>query len=221
MVERTEIRVPDIEPARRGRGRPPKGARESILAAAMELIGEQGLARLTTREVARRAGTSEASVFYHYRDKVGLLQAVIQTGLEPLKAFDREVLAGRAGRPLADTLLQIATGLESFFDRALPTMEAVQADTALRTEFADRLIEQNLGPHRGVRFLSDHLTGMIDAGTVRAGVDTPAAALLLVGACFLRSWLRHLTGEDPDQTLPTLHDTARALAELLTPTDTS
>jgi AcrR family transcriptional regulator len=209
--------VPDSETIRRGRGRPPQGAREAILAAALEVIGEQGLARLTTREVARRAGVSEASVFYHYRDKVGLIQAVTLAGLQPLKALDLDLTAGPADRSLADTLLQIGTALESFFDRALPVLEMVQADAAIRAEFAGRLNERDLGPHRGVGFVSEYLTGMVDLGHVRPGADTDAAALLLVGACFLRSWLRHLTGPQRDQTLPGLDDTARALAHLLAP----
>jgi AcrR family transcriptional regulator len=211
-----EAAVPEVEPAKRGPGRPATGVREAILAAALELIGELGLARLTTREVARRAGVSEASVFYHYRDKIGLIQAVTLAGLEPLKALDQRALAGR-DRPLDETLRQIATALESFFDNALPILETVQADTALRADFASRLQERNLGPHRGVRLLTEYLAGMTELGLVRPDVDLEAAALLLVGACFLRSWLRHLTGGQGRQTLPGLDDTVGALARLLTP----
>lgn len=215
--------MPETEWARRGRGRPPRGAREAILSAALELIGEQGLARLTTREVARRAGVSEASVFYHYRDKVGLLQAVTLTALEPVRsldlALDLDPAARRSGRSLGETLLRIGTALESFFDGALPVLEMVQADPGIRTEFAQRLSKGNYGPHRGVGFVSEHLRGMVDLGRVRPGVDTDAAAMLLVGACFLRAWLRHLAGPDRVETLPRLEDTTAALAALLAPAD--
>jgi AcrR family transcriptional regulator len=211
--------VPDTEPIRRGRGRPSKGAREAILTAALEVIGEQGLARLTTREVARRAGVSEASVFYHYRDKVSLLQAVTLAALEPLKALDLDPAAGQSARSLSQTLLAIGTALEGFFDGALPILEMVQADPAIRTEFAHRLSRGNYGPHRGVGFVSEHLGGMVDLGRVRPDVDTDAAALLLVGACFLRAWLRHLAGPGRADTLPRLEDTTAALAALLAPPD--
>ncbi len=211
--------MPETEWARRGRGRPPRGAREAILSAALEVIGEQGLARLTTREVARRAGVSEASVFYHYRDKVGLLQAVTLTALEPVRSLDLDLdpAARRPGRSLGEILLQIATALESFFDGALPVLEMVQADPPIRAEFAQRLSRGNYGPHRGVGFVSEHLRGMVDLGRVRSGVDTDAAAMLLVGACFLRAWLRHLAGPDRVETLPRLEDTTAALAALLAP----
>jgi len=211
--------VPEVgtDPPKRGRGRPTAGAREALLVAALELIAERGLTRLTTREVALRAGVSEASVFYHFRDKVGLLQEVVLAGLEPLTGLDPDLLAGRAGQPLEQTLLVIATALESFFDRALPVMESVQADTALRTEFAGRLAKRDLGPHRGVRFVNEHLTEMTHLGLVRPDANTEAAALLLVGACFLRAWLRHLTGQRRKQTLPGLTETVHALAALLAP----
>ena len=67
------------------RGRPPAGGREAILAAALKLLRERGIARVTSREVAALAGVSEASVFYHYKDRAGLLQAVFEQGLHPLR----------------------------------------------------------------------------------------------------------------------------------------
>src|SRR5580704_8026165 len=95
------------EPAgatRRPRGRPSTGAREAILAAALEIISGDGLDQLTTRAVAKRAHTSEASVFYHFGDKVGLLQAAVLAGLGPLKALDPEALSGATEHSPADTL---------------------------------------------------------------------------------------------------------------------
>lgn len=210
--------MPDAvaEPPKRGRGRPSAGAREAILAAALGLIRAEGLGKLTTREVARRAGVSEASVFYHYGDKVGLLQAVILAGLKPLADLGEGVLTGGAGQPLEATLLQIATALEDFLDRTMPVVEALQSDAAVRAEFAARLTEQDLGPHRGVRLVREHLDQMRERGAVRPDADTEAAALMLVGGCFLRAWQRHLTGR-ADEVLPSMAKATAAMAHLLGP----
>jgi AcrR family transcriptional regulator len=209
--------VPDAaaDPARRGPGRPSEGAREAILAAALGFISGEGLSRLTTREVARRAGVSEASVFYHFRDKVGLVQEVILAGLEPLNELDAGMLAGRTGDPLPETLRAIAAALERFLDRAMPVVEALQADASLRAEFAARMAERDLGPHRGVRLVAAHLAEMRQRGAVRPDADTQDAALLLVGGCFLRTWQRHLTGREA--LLPSLDDATATLARLLSP----
>lgn len=206
--------MPEESSARR-RGRPPAGAREAILAAAAALIGEQGLPSLTTREVARRAGVSEASVFYHFGDKAGLLQQVVMAGLTPLK---EPVPDGASGdQPLASTLLRLGTALEAFFDHAMPVLAAIQADGGLRHSFAERLAQGDLGPHRGIRLLSQHVTALSAEGLVDTGLDADAVSLLLLGACFLRSWERQMTGAERDPTLPDLPDVTGTLARLLGP----
>ena len=201
----------------RRRGRPPAGAREAILAAAWDLISEEGLATLTTREVAKRAGVSEASVFYHFGDKAGLLEQVVLTGLAPLKAPGPDTAGGPGGASLAATLGRLATALEAFFDHAMPVVAAVQSDASLRHSFAKRLVAGDLGPHRGVQLLSQQLTMLSADGLVDPGVDPAAASLLLIGACFLRSWERQMTGTERVPTLPALPDVVQTLAQLLAP----
>src|SRR3954469_20687706 len=147
----------------RRRGRPPSGGREAILEATLALLHERGVARLTTRDVAERAGVSEASVYYHYTDKAGLLRAVFEARLRPLEAFG----------PVGDTpLLTLGRALERFLDQALPVMMAAQSDTELREEMAAYLAANDLGPHRGVRALGARL----------ADADPEAAAMLFTGA---------------------------------------
>ena len=73
------------EPPRR-RGRPPSGGREAILDGDARILREHGIANLTSREVAARAGVSDASVYYHFGDRAGLLQAVFEHGMKPLRS---------------------------------------------------------------------------------------------------------------------------------------
>src|SRR5579871_3364329 len=94
------------------RGRPPAGGREAILAAALDVIRERGIARLTAREVAGLAGVSEASVFYHYKDRAGLLEAVFEEGLRPLQAMAAEGV--HAGADPREVLTLYARTLEPF-----------------------------------------------------------------------------------------------------------
>ena len=201
--------------ARRKRGRPPAGVREAILAATLDLAAEQGLTRLTTKEVARRAGASEASVFYHFGDKVGLLQAAMVAGLEPLMELDPAVVAGAAGGTVNESLLTIATSLERFFDRVLPVLGAIQADSELQSAVMARLAERDLGPHRGVELLSSSLAGMQRRGMIDPAADVEALAPAILGACLLRSWQRYLFGPQRSETIPGLPRTIGAIAGLL------
>jgi AcrR family transcriptional regulator len=200
------------EPApARPRGRPSTGGREAILAAALELLRERGIRHLTSREVAALAGVSEASVFYHYRDRAGLLQAVFEEGLRPLQALAEE---GRYSGTLREVLTLHGETLEEFLDQALPVFSAAESDRALRDAMAAYMAAEDLGPHRGIRTIGDYLAAEQAASRVRAGVDPYAVAMMFVGACYTRAAQRQtpMPGE-----LPALQDIVDTIDELLRP----
>ena len=60
---------------RPGPGRPPTGARERILAAALEVLKSDAYAGLTIAKVAARAGENKALIAYHFGSKQGLVAA--------------------------------------------------------------------------------------------------------------------------------------------------
>lgn len=169
------------------RGRPPSGGRQAIVAAALELLRQQGVARFTTREVAARAGVSEASIFYHYGDRPGLLQAVFAEGLRPLLELnDRGVEDGDPTEMLA----RIAHAIEDFVEQSLPVIMAAQSDSELRDVLAGYMTEHDLGPHRGVQVIADLLRREQAAGRVDPQTDVDAAAVMLVSTCFMRATQR-------------------------------
>ncbi len=179
--------------------------------AALELLRERGVARLTTREVAGRAGVSEGSVFYHYGDRAGLLNAVFEAGLAPLQA-----LAGGGrltGPSVGEVMTRLGSVLERFLDQTLPVISAAQSDTELRDALAQHMSEQDLGPHRGVQALGAYIADEQAAGRVRPDVDPEAAALMFVGACFVRAWQRQMPLHEV--TLPPLEDVITALETTL------
>jgi len=110
---------------------PDPGARERVVAAALDLVTRSGLAGLAMEEVAERAGVSRATVYRLFPGKPALFQAVVQTysPLEPVTALldrirDRppeevvpalmqeaaRTMEGRFG-VLAVMLFQVATGV--------------------------------------------------------------------------------------------------------------
>src|ERR687886_2391667 len=188
--------------APRRRGRPPSGGREAIREATLALLRERGVARLTTRDVAERAGVSEASVYYHYGDKAGLLRAVFEAGLERLQAA-----ASLDGH---DALLAFGQELERFLEQALPVMTAAQSDAVLRDALAEHMVANDLGPHRGIQALGAHLAAGQRNGTVRADLDPQAAALLFVSSCLLRVTQRQFVGRPDAPRLPSLERTVAA-----------
>jgi AcrR family transcriptional regulator len=59
--------------------------RSALVGAALELLGEGDVEKLSLRAVARRAGVSSMAPYRHYPDKEALLAAVAQTGFDGLR----------------------------------------------------------------------------------------------------------------------------------------
>ncbi|HEY1178037.1 MAG TPA: helix-turn-helix domain-containing protein, partial [Phytomonospora sp.] len=150
--------------AGRGRGRPSTGVREAVLAATEEILGESGVARLSTKEIARRAGVAESSIFYHFGDRLGLLQAVVALHLPRFKDVADGLVPG-AGE-LRANLVALLDGLAAFYTRVAPILAAVQADAELRARFADRGAGEVIGPRRGVAPIAAYLAGERGLGRV-------------------------------------------------------
>jgi len=186
------------EPPRR-RGRPASGAHEAILEATLAILREHGIANLTSREVAARAGVSDASVYYHFGDRAGLLQAVFEHGMKPLKfmfGLDSETMD-------PPTVLRGASGaLERFFDEVLPVLLAAQADPELRAALAGYVEAKDLGPHKGVQMLGAYLRAEQAAGRVNPHADPDAIALLVIDAAFGRAARRQMLLHHSNEPLP-------------------
>ncbi len=87
--ETTQVR----RPVRR---RNPEESRRRILDAAERAFALRGFGGARLRDIAQEAGVHHALVHHYYGDKRGLLQEVIQRGLERISQAGREALAAPA-----------------------------------------------------------------------------------------------------------------------------
>jgi len=166
--------------------------REAVLAATEAILAEAGVARLSTKEVARRASVAESSIFYHFRDRLGLLQAVVHTHLPLYHEVAAEVARRAGSGSVRDNLVELLESLEAFYTRITPILAAVQADGELRDLFAARDAEDDIGPHRGLAPIAGYLARERELGRVRVDLDADAAALIIVGVAYQRAVFRAL-----------------------------
>jgi AcrR family transcriptional regulator len=75
-----------------------------ILQAAAELLEEQGLAELSLREAARRAGVSHNAPYRHFPDRNALLAALAADGFRLLG----EAMEGKGGRERGEAYVRFA-----------------------------------------------------------------------------------------------------------------
>ena len=68
------------------------GTRETILAAAAELLARHGAAGTSTRAVCDAAGVTAPTLYHHFGDKRGLLDAVVDDGFERYMADKRAAI---------------------------------------------------------------------------------------------------------------------------------
>ncbi len=68
-------------------------SRERVLLAAAQIFAEMGYAGTTMRAVAERVGLRAASLYYHYRSKEDLVEAVLATGTGSIAGSVQQALA--------------------------------------------------------------------------------------------------------------------------------
>ncbi len=143
--------------------------RETLLAAAVALIGEVGPRAFTLREVARRAGVSHNAPYRHFAGKDELLVAVAEEGFERLTAVMRKTLA--RGQSPRERLQLCGCGYVDFALR-WPQHFLVMFDLppAQREQCKHRGIGDN-----GFRVLLDCISAAQQSGDLPAG-DLPPLA---------------------------------------------
>jgi AcrR family transcriptional regulator len=133
-------------PPRRTQQQRREETRRRLLDATIQVLVEQGYARLTTVEVAQRAGVSQGAVFTHFDTKADLLAAAVE---HLFPRLIQDYLAGFGGlSSVQDRISAAVEMLWSIFQR--PELNAaIELYVAART---DRELQAALasmeGPHR-------------------------------------------------------------------------
>jgi AcrR family transcriptional regulator len=117
--------------------------RKQILDASLRLFSERGFARTTVRDIAGMAGITDAAIYYHFRSKRELLEALVEergfvTSLQNLERFG-------ADAPLDEALLWMASGAINLMDEnreflRLIIMEGLGGDDAAIDQYR-RLVD--------------------------------------------------------------------------------
>jgi AcrR family transcriptional regulator len=85
--------------------------REQVLAAALRIVGRDGVAALTARRLAEEAGTSPPAVYELFGDKTGVVRAMFFSGFEQLGAA---LAASRESDDPVEDLVALAQAYRDF-----------------------------------------------------------------------------------------------------------
>ncbi|MGH7318401.1 MAG: TetR/AcrR family transcriptional regulator [Candidatus Rokuibacteriota bacterium] len=180
------------------------GTRGRILEIARELIAERGYGSASISQIAGRLGTSKAALYYHFKSKEEILDALLS---EPLRDF-RELVRNAANYAPGKRAGEILGAMIDFVGGPASCLTAFQSDPSVIQEYAkceqaregeDQIVRALAGPRPSASKLIRARVAMAAAkqGTVAAlshgdGKLTPA-----VRAQILSAALRAL-GEEPD-----------------------
>ena len=122
--------------------------RDLILAAAWEVVREEGLAGLTMRDLAGRVGIKAPSLYSYFSSKLDIYDAMFRQGHEQLEAAMRPFLTRSdldrdafrdATRTFFDFCTQDPERYQLLFQRTLPGFEPSPDSYARAEELFDRL----------------------------------------------------------------------------------
>ncbi|MCD7443755.1 TetR/AcrR family transcriptional regulator [Streptomyces lincolnensis] len=166
----------------------PAPTRTRLLDAAHDLMLTVGLARATTKEIAKAAGCSEAALYKHFDSKEDLFIGVLSERLPRLAPLLHDLAAEPGRHSLEENLTEIARQAALFYEQSFPIAASLYAETQLKRRHDEVMRERGAGPHKPIEWLDAYLRAEQSAGRVAPDADTFAAASLLLGACAQRAF---------------------------------
>jgi len=153
-----------------------KDSRQNILDATEQLLRSQGLARLTTREIARKAGVAEGLIYHHFGNKASLIVKVVERKMLPsnnaIRNLPLQVGLRTVWENLEDTLMIV---YYSHHETA-PIVSSTFADKQLRDQIPKIANEDSPGPKNDIKWLAAYLAAEQRMERVANAVDPQVAA---------------------------------------------
>jgi AcrR family transcriptional regulator len=162
---------------------------QRLITAGLALFREAGLGAVTTRAVAARAGVNEVTLFRHFGNKDGLIQAMID---HVLQRFDlTRLTAVEDAVPLEDDLARWAL---AYLTEVIPIAQVLLLgllEAAAQPTVASWYLQF---PERVPQALAAHLRRLQEAGRVRDGA-ADAVAAAFYSTLFAQALTAHLRPE--------------------------
>lgn len=201
MVRRARQPMPRRD-ARRP-GRPTAGGdavRESLLQTARDLFLARGFGAVSIRQIAAAAGSSPATIHYHFGDKLGLYRAMLEAAMVPvMDALQRLGDPDRAG-PI-DVAALVRLYARMLVDNPWVPALIVQEVLSEGGHFREQFIEHFAG--RLAPLFIGVIHGEQARGALRGDLDPRLAALsvisLTVFPFLARPLVSRVLGVSPDQ----------------------
>ena len=172
-------------------------ARQRILDAALGLIRERGIGRVTTKEIALAADAAEGSLFKNFGDKMGLLTELLSYELPEVRAWRAALAEAPPGQ--GDLVAALVLFLERaivFYAAALPIVGGSFADRELQRRHQELNRDRRSGPQLALEGCAGYLRGWQQSGQLDKAADPYAMAVALCGGALMCAYIEQFAGAE-------------------------
>jgi AcrR family transcriptional regulator len=153
--------------------------RDLILHAAVGMIAQNGVRGLRVEEIAAKAGASTGLIYYHFKDRAGLLRATLDYISERAERHTAEAVAASRSddpREALEQVLQLELQDTDEIRENSTAWSELRASAVFETDLREQLQEAT---RQWVQETAERIEAARDAGQAWAGVDARAAAFRL------------------------------------------
>ncbi len=184
--------------------------REQLLDAAERVFREHGVSRTSLAEVAAAAGVTRGAVYWHFKDKADLFEAMCERATLPLDALLSEAAVAPCADPLAalrELSIAVLTSLATD-PRAQAVFEVIFHKTELTGELAPVAGQREIERCQCLTNVERLVQHAVTLGQLPADTDAALAARLL-HACvagLMREWVLDKSAYDLEARAPAFID---------------
>lgn len=167
--------------------------RQNIIDATERLLQTHGLARLTTRAIAREAKVAEGLIYHHFKDKAELIFEVVETRVREAKNIMQNLPLEVGKSTLLKNLEGVLLSVYHAHYEITPIINSIFADQKLRDRLQEIVKERNMGPQYAIEGLDVYLAAEQRLGRISDSVDTRVLAkclwMISIQSAMLDRWM--------------------------------
>lgn len=171
--------------------------RQNIIDATERLLQTQGLARLTTRDIAREAKVTEGLIYHHFKDKVELVHEAVERRVAETKNLLQNLPLQVGTRTLDEVLEDVFYAVYRSYYEVVILICALFTDHQLRGRMMEIMAEKNIGPEKAIEGLKVFLAAEQRLGRLSGAVDAGVAARCLWMIALQSAMEDRLLGRNP------------------------
>ena len=170
--------------------------KNKIVEATERVLLTNGLAKTTTKEIARAAGCSEGSLYNHFRNKEDIFLHVLQGKLKNLMGA-LTLLQSLAGKEtVRRNLKQVALAALEDYHSSMPLICSIFSEPEILLRHREDFTLRNESPYGANEAVEAYLMNEKNIGRISEKLHPRAVADILLGSCFQRAFQLNFLGKE-------------------------